>query len=276
MIIAFFLLFIFPYVHGKNNHMVIVMIAGPKKIPMILYTAEYLINSYQYDHVNVEIDGVFLTKGCYGCDFPLLKDVENLFKEAKIPIHLLETNKYETIEKYQDGSWVNELYAAWGVHSSFHPAWYLTKANRINSYFNHSLTAALEKHPNTEYVLYLEDDVAFYKDSFQKLAKVLNNYDDGREGSSSTQIGCHRCNFKEEIIKECFWGYFAKLFNRQELYTFIKLQKYAKYNLCGDAVECDWLIGTGIGKRLFHFIYHFGRDKTIDRRDPRFFDSVRK
>ena len=146
---------------------------------MILYTTEYLINSYKYGHGNLVIDGIFLTKGCYGCYFPLLNEVKSLFRKEKIPIHILETRSGEDRELYKNGVWLDDLYIAWQKQNTHHTRHYNMKSNRIDHFFNNSLTKALYLFPNTDYVLYLEDDVAFYKDGFQKIAKIIDNYENG-------------------------------------------------------------------------------------------------
>ena len=65
-----------------------------------------------------------------------------------------------------------------------------------------------------------------------------------------------------------------KLFNKEKLAGFFKFQKFHQYVICGDAVECHWTYAGLGGKLYIDLMYHFGRDKKIIRKDPRFYNWV--
>ena len=67
---TFIVLFCFVVSSFAENHVIVLIVTAPKKIPMIVYTAEYLANAYKNGHEGIIIDGVFITKGCDDCNYP--------------------------------------------------------------------------------------------------------------------------------------------------------------------------------------------------------------
>ena len=246
------------------------LVTNPKKIPMIIYTADYLINSYKRNHGNIIIDGLFVTKGCLDCQHPDLDEAKKMIEKAGIPVYINPRKDHNKIHTQKYREFVNDIFQPMHLMDPVTHTGHLTKHDSINNYFNSTLTYALDTFPNTEYVLFIEDDIAFYKNGFKGLSKLIKNYHKDQDKVISSMIGCYQCDLKRGIQTKCFWGYFAKLFNRKELISFIKLQKFSWHIKCGDAVECSWQTAMGKGRRLEHFVYHFGRDKSIKRFDKKF------
>ena len=237
---------------------------------MIVYTADYFVNSYKKGHGDIVIDGVFITKGCDGCEHPDIDEAKRIIETTGIPVFI--NNRTDKNILYDENyiNWTHDFFQPWHLIVPHLDIKFLSKSDRINIYFNSTLTLALESFPKTEYVLYLEDDVAFYPQGFSGLDSFIKNYHTHEKKSISSQIGCYRCNLKRGFQTKCIWGFFSKLLNKNELKTFLKLQKFSWHVVCGDAVECEWQKATGSGKTLEHFLYHFGRDRNIKRYDPKF------
>lgn len=255
---------------NAETHIVILMISAPKKVPMIVYTADYFVNSYKKGHGDIVIDGVFITKGCDGCEHPDVDEAKKIIETAGIPVFINDRTDKDILYDENYMQWSYDFFQPWYLVVSDVPMHRMVKSDRINTYFNSTLTYALEKFPETEYVLYLEDDVAIYSNGFSGLDSLIKNYKNDEKKAISSQIGCHKCKMKRGVQTKCIYGFFSKFFNRNELKTFLRLQKFSWHVVCGDAVECMWQKATGLGRRLEHFLYHFGRNKNIKRYDSKF------
>ena len=83
------LFFLFSFICSvwSEYHVTIMLISSPKKIPMLDYTIEYFLNSYNYNHENFVIDGFYLSKGCE-CDHPEIYNVAESLKSNGIKTYV--------------------------------------------------------------------------------------------------------------------------------------------------------------------------------------------
>jgi len=269
---TFIVLFCFVVSSIAENHVIVLLVTAPKKIPMIVYTAEYLANAYKNGHEGIIIDGVFITKGCDDCNYPDMQEAVDIMKEAGIPVYLTANSdfgKKNKDEKYQ--KWLSDYFQPWYYQTKFDIGT-MMKFNVVNHYFNYTLDTAMKTFPNFDYVLYLEDDVAIHRDCFKRMSQIMDEYDSLKNKVLSTQLCCWFCNLNKGIYDNmCIFGFYGKMFHKSQLRKYLKLQKFEKYVICGDAVECPWTKAGQGGKYFEKLMYHFGRDHKIQRKDPQYY-----
>ncbi|EDR27942.1 hypothetical protein EDI_273330, partial [Entamoeba dispar SAW760] len=102
------------------------------------------------------------------------------------------------------------------------------------------------------------------KDVFNYISKNDKNIFESRIIPSIGTVG-------GGLSPRCWWGFYGKLLNRQQLNKFLKVQKFSKFIRCGDVAQCDWISATHENEYIQNLGYHFGRDSKILRKDPRFY-----
>ena len=80
---------------------------------MLVYTAEYLVNSYNNGHGDIVIDGLFVTIGYKESEHPQLDEAKEIFKKAGIPVYINPRNDHQIIhtEEYQNRTF--DMFQPW-------------------------------------------------------------------------------------------------------------------------------------------------------------------
>ncbi|KAL7721405.1 Uncharacterized protein QTN25_001822 [Entamoeba marina] len=265
---------------GNDYHVLFITVAAPKKIPMLQYTSEYFINAYNYNHDGIVVDGMFLTKGCFDCDFPLMDEVYNDYKRARMnPISLnIPPPLYTNFSK----SWIMEKY------HPFFPKQYmptldlkLYKKNIIISHFTHySGIYAVEMFPNADYIIFLEDDVAVYKNFFSLLKQLFDQFEDDKY--SMLKIATPRDKVysgdlgksKNDMKKGCVWGWWGTTMTIPRFNQYIRYTTFTNYTYCGDMLTCAFGLMLDKPYQISRIMHHYGRDKKIKPKIPKYYDGT--
>ncbi|BFU25500.1 hypothetical protein EHI8A_110820 [Entamoeba histolytica HM-1:IMSS-B] len=268
--IIFFLLILCVF---AKYHIVIPMIGSPKKLPMLIYSAEYLANSYLHGHDDIVIDGVFLTKGCHTCDYKDIDEAEKILNDAGIKTFItpVNSNIIENNEMMKKLINIYESIFMLRKEGDYKVDGHL-KFNRINFYFYETVKYALSLFPQTDFVLFMEDDEALKRNAFSKLSSVLNYISKNDKSMFESRIiPSIKGAFDNGLSPHCWWGFYGKLLNRRQLNKFLKVQKFSKFIRCGDVAQCDWIPATHEKEYIQNLGHHFGRDSKIIRKDPNFY-----
>ena len=83
---------------SKDYHMSFVLLSAPKKIPMLNYTMEYVINAINRKPIDIYIDHFALVKGCNKCDYPEMNYALNELKRINISSSIIELPSFEWFE----------------------------------------------------------------------------------------------------------------------------------------------------------------------------------
>ena len=268
-------LFFVNYVLAEH-HLSIVLLSAPKKIPMLTYTIEYFLHAYNYNNGGIIIDGIFMGKGC-NCDHPEFDQAVKTLKENGFPTYDVDLNKDVLDVNSEFGKRFFNFYSGlWNdMHCICHPIldYAYMKTVLIITDFTHQLIDEMErKTPNYEYVLFLEDDVAFNKDFFVRLSEEMDKkYEDELLMKLAYP---HYYRIPETHWKlprdACIWGYWGMLYDRYQLKQWKKFGKYQTYMIAGDLYHGEMYKMFNQSIRMEEISYHFGRDKEIKPRDERF------
>ncbi|KAL7721407.1 Uncharacterized protein QTN25_001824 [Entamoeba marina] len=188
-----------------------VSIAAPKKISMLKYSSEYLINVYNYNHTGIVIDGMFITKGC-GCYvyFHFFDELYNNYKEAGMsPISL---QILPTFFVTFDDSWFS--------HEMYH-SYFPRHRNDIYAY-------AAEMSPNADYIIFLKEDVAVYKNFFVLLKQLLDQYYDNKYTILKLATDNNR-RLSTDLKKTYAYGWWGITITMQRFHQYILFVTYADY-----------------------------------------------
>ncbi|EMD44640.1 hypothetical protein EHI8A_189100 [Entamoeba histolytica HM-1:IMSS-B] len=253
-------------------HIVIPMLTAPKRLPMIVYTADYIVNAYKYGHPGIVIDAIFLSNGCNGCKNPDILEAAKIFREAGINTILtnITSEDYDNEQFYSHLMDIYESIFPLRGASDYVPFGH-KKFNRINYYFYKTADMAVKQYPLFDYVLFLEDDQAFYKNAFFRLKKLFDSYNLTGD-HVETHLIPNVPSPESDNAKGCIWGYYGKLQNRKEYFRFRKLAKFDKWIRCGDIVQCLWVDASDMPSRRLNLGHHFGRDSYIKRYDPKYYN----
>ena len=139
--------------------------------------------------------------------------------------------------------------------------------------FFHQLIDEMEKRiANYDYVLFLEDDIAFKKDFFVKLSQELGKKYENELLMKLAFDGYYKIPESHWKLPRdgCVWGFWGMLYNRKQLKQWKTFGRYQTYMLTGDLYHCEMYRMFNQSIRMFEISYHFGRDSEIRRRDPKF------
>ena len=259
-----------------EHHLSIVLLTAPKKIPMLTYTIEYFLHSYEYNNGGIIIDGFFMGKGC-DCDHPEVDDAVKLLNSKGIPAYDVKL-KNDIVDSNSDirQKLYNFFSSIWYDHYSnfyYHIDHDLMIKDTIITYYFDQLIEEMErKTPNYEYMLFLEDDVAFNKDFFLKLSKEMDISYDGEllmKLAFTPDYRIPELHWKLPRLA-CVWGFWGMLYTPAQLQKWKKFGKFQTYSLTGDLYQCELYRMLDESMRLVEISYHFGRDKNIKPRDERF------
>ena len=276
MISFIFILFIILNVNA-TYHLTIVLVSAPKKIPMLTYTIEYIIHAYEYNKGDIIIDGVFIGKGC-DCDYPDVSENVELLNKFGIPAfeinmdkQILDSNSdvFKNAHEYYSNIWHD-------IHQFRHPVEYVSyyKGARVTYFFDQLMDAAKKQFPNFDYLLTMEDDVASPKDFFIKLTNEMNKKYDNEFMIKTGFQPYHRLSETHWKLPRdiCVWGYYGNLFNQKQLNEFLRFRHYQIYVHTGDLYPCEVYRIFDKSIRMSEIVRHFGHDKRVKRRDPKFWD----
>ena len=267
------------YVYAEY-HLTTMLISSPKKIPMLTFTIEYFLNAYNYNHDGFVIDSFYLTKGCEG-DHPEIYKVANQLKSNGIPVHVHDkidfyikdgTEMMKKMENYQ--SWIeNNDIVRNRIGQSYDKTLLYMK---VNSYFNQTLNVIKEEQGYPEYILFLEDDVAFQKSFFINLRNkmVMEKKFAAMKVAFPPNTGKDEKGFFSNNSKGgCPWGFWGLLMNRKQLKRWELFHHYVPHGMCADRFACELVYIYDKKIKLNEYAYHFGRDSIIKRREKRFWNK---
>ena len=274
------IIFFITIVYAKH-HLSIILLSAPKKIPMLTYTIDYFLNAYNYNRGDIIIDGFFMGKGC-DCEHVELYDVMNKLKNNGIPTYDVQLNKDVL---YDDSEFMKKFYdfysSAWNDNHQYYYEMidhsYMKILITVTNFF-HQLIDEMERiTPKYEYILFLEDDVAFQKDFFVKLSEEMKKtYDDELLMKLAYYIDYKIPDTHWKLPRDgCVWGFWGMLYNREQLKQYKTFGKYQNFLLTGDLYHCEMYRMFNQSIRMVEIAYHFGRDKEINPRDKRFWMKQR-
>ena len=180
MILFFFISFICSVY--SEYHVTIMLISSPKKIPMLTYTIEYFLNAYYYNHDGFVIDGFYLSKGCE-CDHSEIYNVAELLKSNGIKTYVNDnldfyikegTDRMNKMKNFHSW-WANAYLLKYAPNQKYQTTLLYMK---VNSFFNQTLQIIKKNQGYPEYILFLEDDVAFRKSFFIELKEYMEMGED--------------------------------------------------------------------------------------------------
>ena len=171
------LLLLINYVLATHN-ITCILLAAPKKIPMLTYTIDYFLNAYNHYHKGIEIEEFYLVKGT-DQPFPDIDKAAKKLRESginvndDIPLYDWKegTDVFEKFKNYYTRFWAEYSYNFWKKQRF---SW-INKDSVIN-YYNYQVIEKIYKKKNDypDYLLFIEDDVAMKKTFFIELEKQLN------------------------------------------------------------------------------------------------------
>ena len=273
------LLLLFPFLsYGKHN-LTVILVAAPKKVPMLTYTIEYFLNAYNYDHEDINVDNFYLIKGIeskyeeHEYNVNLLKAAGiNVLSDNLIHDFHMGTEYYEKIFLDYYLMFCGEFEGTHARTYSFEEAF---KENIVN-YYVYQIMEKVKKYQGVpDNVLFLEDDVAMPKTMFSKISKYLDkkgkeyvstklasqpSFRNPHDGDAYTQNGCP-------------WGYWGLLLRKDQYIAWEKFSKVIPYGYCGDTFHCRIRDLFSRKIRMEEIFYHFGRDKNIKPRNPKYWNN---
>ncbi|KAL7715961.1 Uncharacterized protein QTN25_006654 [Entamoeba marina] len=250
-----------------------VSVTAPKRIPVLKYTADYFMNAYNYNHSGIVIDGMFLTKGCNNCNYPLFDEVYNAYHEAGM-------NPVSTNISYPQILSTNN---SWNHMERYHP-YYTRQRNKnhsqkihkkciiVNHYTHLTGIKAFEMFPTADYIIFLEDDVAIYKNFFTVLKELLDNFDENKYSLLKLATPSNKKS-NGIVLRQCIWGWWGIVMTKQQFERYIKYSTYSEYTDCGDTLVCNLANTINLHFKVNRVMYHFGRQKKIQPRMEKYYNG---
>ena len=262
------LLLLFNYALATHN-ITCILLAAPKKIPMLTYTIDYFLNAYNHYHKGIEIEEFYLVKGT-DQPFPDIDKAAKKLRESginvndDIPLYDWKegTDVFEKFKNYYTRFWAEYSYNFWKKQRF---SW-INKDSVIN-YYNYQVIEKIFKKKNDypDYLLFIEDDVAMKKTFFIELEKQLNvKYND----ESALKLAFPPYYNTDTVgyftnKHNCVWGFFGVLLNKEQQRNWLRLAHFLPFGYCGDQFHCMMVWWFDKRVRLHGLWYHFGRDKNI-------------
>ncbi|KAL7712154.1 Uncharacterized protein QTN25_010225 [Entamoeba marina] len=261
---------------SNDYHVVFISVTAPKKIPVLKYTANYFINAYKYGHDGIKVDGMFLTKGCEKCKHPILDEAYNMYEKAGMNPVKLSIEHPQILTKNN----------SWNYYERYHPYYNIRQANGVslrlekkylivNHYTHNSGILAFEMFPNADYIVFLEDDVAVYKNFFPLLKQLLDQFDENRY--SLLKLATHRnLESNGDVSKKCIWGWWGITMSKSQFERYIRFEKASEYTECGDSLVCYLSRLINKNFQVNKIMYHFGKDRVIPERIDKYYNGIHK
>ena len=144
----------------------------------------------------------------------------------------------------------------------------------VTNFFQQIINEMEKTTPNYDYLLFLEDDVAFYKNFFVKLYKEMNKQYQNELLIKLAYIDYYKIPETHWKLPRngCPWGFWGMLYNKQQLRQWKVFGLYQTYSLTGDLYHCEMYKTYNQTIRMIEISYHFGRDEYIRRRDQKFWN----
>ena len=255
-----------------------ILVAAPKKIPMLTYTIDYFLNAYNYNHEGIEIEEFYLVKGTE-IPFPEMDDCAQKLRDVGIRTNN-DTYEYEwkegteTFRKFEN-YWVRfRAEHAENFWKDFRFKW-ARKDNMIN-YYNYQAIDKIKQKKNgyPDYLLFIEDDMAMKKTWFVELRKMLEIRDPTESSLKISYLSQHQPDENGYYFHKdsCAYGFFDVLLNDVQFRNWDRLSHFLPYGYCGDQFHCMMMWWYDKRIRMNQLWYHFGRDKEIIPRDPSYWD----
>ena len=255
-----------------------ILVSAPKKIPMLTYTIDYFLNAYNFNHEGINIEEFYLVKGTPDY-FPEMKQCSQKLKEAGIKVNefLPEYEMKKGTDYYK--KWENYYIRFWAEYSynfrKEQKLYWTFKESLVNYYNYQAIDEILKKKKDySDYVLFIEDDIAMKKTWFVELKELLSKKNDNESALKISYFEIHKPDNNGYYSKkyDCVFGFFGILLNKQQFRNWYRLSHFLPYGYCGDQFHCmmSWWFDKKIRmKQLWH---HFGRDNKIIPKNPKYWN----
>ena len=255
-----------------------ILVAAPKKIPMLTYTIDYFLNAYNYNHEGIEIEEFYLVKGTE-IPFPEMDECAQKLRDVGIQTNN-DTYEYEWKEGTDLHNKFKNFYVRFRAEfgENFWDDMRYTWSNKDNmiNYYNYQAIDKIKKKKNgyPDYLLFIEDDMAMKKTWFVELRKMLEIRDPTESSLKISYLLQHPPDENGYYFHKdsCAYGFFGVLLNDVQFRNWDRLSHFLPYGYCGDQFHCMMMWWYDKRIRMNQLWYHFGRDKEIIPRDPSYWD----
>ena len=147
--------------------MSMLVVSAPKNVPMLNYTIDYIINAYARKPEDIVIDHFYFIKGCNNCTHDEMEIAVEELQKIDINASIVEFPPFKWIENNVVYSFEEMYHSLWSEdHRKYRNFHHHKKDNIVNYYFHEGAKMILTNYPETEYIMFFEDDVSIHHDSF--------------------------------------------------------------------------------------------------------------
>ena len=249
-----------------------IVVAAPKKIPMLTYTIDYFLNAYNYNHEGINIEEFYLVKGTEH-PFPEMDECAKKMRDNGINVNndIYEYEWKEGTKTYKNFvNYITRFRAEYSENFWKDQSFSSMIKDSVINYYNYQVIEKIKQSQGDypDYLLFVEDDVAMKKTWFIELRKMLFIKDPTESSLKICYLKQHKPVLQEYFTSKnsCAWGFWGVLLNKEQMRNWDRLSHFLPYGYCGDQFHCMMVWWFDKRIRMKELWYHFGRDKNIKPR----------